>query len=387
LKIGFFIPLVGLGGVESSLAKLLRSLSGTDIEPVVLYGEAPSDWLDSIRGVAELVHLKRRSGIPLTGRIFGERAAISISLVGELAAYLRSGDLDVLVGYQSGAVALFARRRSGMDIPVVVRESIVPSIAFYYESKIWSFLKKRIKSFSFSRADAVVSVCEGASVDLIENFSVPENIVQVIYNPAIPEDIESLKSEHIDHQWFGSYSDIPIVVSVGRLTQQKDCPTTLRAVAEISKIQPVRLVMIGDGPLRDELEQLADQLGISENVWFAGHQNNPYKFMAQSDVFVLTSIYEGIANVLAEALASGVPVVATDCPTGPTEVLLGGRAGKLVPVGDATAVSAAIKQFLDDSSLNDLFSDGIAESLKRFQPEMAAKAYVDLMQRLISRTM
>jgi glycosyltransferase involved in cell wall biosynthesis len=89
----------------------------------------------------------------------------------------------------------------------------------------------------------------------------------------------------------------------------------------------------------------------------------------------------------AKSFLAGVPIVATDCPTGPTEVLLGGRAGKLVPVGDATAGSAAIKQFLDDSSLNDSFSEGIAESLKRFQPEMAAKAYVDLMQRLISRTM
>jgi glycosyltransferase involved in cell wall biosynthesis len=133
-----------------------------------------------------------------------------------------------------------------------------------------------------------------------------------------------------------------------------------------------------------ELQDLAVELGIDESVWFAGFQSNPYKFMAQSDVFVLTSIYEGIANVLAEALASGVPVVATDCPTGPTEVLLGGRAGLLVPVGDHAAIATAIQRHLDDPKLNESFSGGIAESIARFQPDAAATAYYDLMRKLLA---
>jgi glycosyltransferase involved in cell wall biosynthesis len=384
LKVGFFIPSVGRGGVESSLAKLLRSLNSPDLDLTVLYGTAPPDWLNSIKDVADLVQLDRKPFLPFTKRIFGERASISISLISALKNHLCESDLDVVIGYQSGAIALFARWRAGVDIPVAVRESIVPSIAFKYESSVWSFLKKRVKSFAFSRADAVIAVCKGAADDLIENFDVPENIVEVIYNPAIPENIESLKLEKIYHPWFDESETIPIVVSVGRLNLQKDCPTTLRAIAHLLKKREVRLVMVGDGPFIEELKDLAADLGIEKNVWFAGFQSNPYKFMAKSNVFVLTSIYEGIANVLSEALACGAPVVATDCPTGPTEVLLGGSAGKLVPVGDHAAVSEAIQEFLDDPSLNGTFSDGIAKSLSRFQPEMAAQTYDDLLRRLTS---
>jgi glycosyltransferase involved in cell wall biosynthesis len=384
LKVGFFIPSVGRGGVESSLAKLLRSLNNPELDLTVLYGTAPSDWLDSIKDLADLVQLERKPFLPFTKRILGERASISLSLISTLKNHLRESDLDVVIGYQSGAIALFAKWRSGVDIPVVVRESTVPSIAFKYEFSVWSFLKKRVKSFAFSRADAVIAVCRGAADDLIENFDVPESIVEVIYNPAIPENIEPLKLEKIDHLWFDESETIPIVISVGRLNLEKDCPTTLRAIAHLLKRQEIRLVMVGDGPLLEELKELAVDLGIEKNVWFTGFQNNPYKFMAQSNVFVLTSIYEGIANVLSEALACGAPVVATDCPTGPTEVLLGGSAGKLVQVGDHAAVSEAIQEFLDDPSLNATFSEGIAKSLSRFQPEMAERAYNDLLRRLTS---
>ena len=382
MKVGFFIPSVGRGGVESSLAKLLHALSDAGLELTVLYGEAPTDWLDSIRDSAKPVRLRQRPLLPFAARIFDARASISLSLVRDLAQYLKQGDIDVLVGYQSGAVALFAKWRAGVDTPVIVRESTVPSIAYKYESKTWSFFKKRVKSFAFSRADAVVSVSQGASDDLTDNFGVPESMIEVIYNPAIPEHVESLKFEKIEHSWFDESSTVPVVVSVGRLTREKDCPTTLRAVAELSKTREVRLVMVGDGPLLQDLQVLAAELGIEPSVWFAGHQRNPYRFMGQSSVFVLTSIYEGIANVLAEALASGAPVVATDCPTGPTEVLLGGRAGLLVPVGDQVAVANAIGRFLDNPSLQESFSSGIAESIKRFQPEMAAKAYVELIKKL-----
>ncbi len=384
MKIGFFIPSVGRGGVESSLAKLLHTLSGAGFDLTLLYGEAPADWLESIRGTAEIVQLQQKSYFPFAGRLLGSRASISISLIRDLTRFLKGSDIDVLVGYQSGAVALLARRRAGVDTPVVVRESIVPSIAFKYESKFWALLKRRIKAFTFSRAVAVIGVCEGASNDLIDNFGVPASIVNVIYNPAIPPDLEALKAEKIEHAWFDDSEKVPVISSVGRLSSQKDIPTTFRAISELLKTRDVRLVVVGEGPLGEELQALAAELGIEKSVWFAGFQSNPYKFMAQSDVFVLTSVYEGIANVLAEALACGVPAVATDCPTGPTEVLLGGRAGLLEPVGDHVAIGAAIQRHLDDPSLNDSFSNGAAESIARFQPDAAASSYLKLMSKLIT---
>jgi len=382
LRIGFFIPLVGRGGVESSLSKLIRALSGTDHDLTILYGEAPDDWLDAIGDSAELVQLQKKLPLPFVDKLVDTRAASSLALTRDLIRYLKQDELDVLVGYQSGAVAIYARWRACVGIPVVVRESIIPSIAFKHESSRWTYFKKRVKSFAFSRADAVVTVCKGALDDLVENFGITASRVRVVFNPAVPDDIQSLVAEVIDHPWFDGSSEVPVVCSVGRLSDQKDIPTTFRAIAEILKEREIRLVMVGEGPLLGELQSLTVELGIEQSVWFAGHQTNPYRFMAQSNVFVLSSIYEGIANVLAEALASGVPVVATDCPTGPTEVLLGGRAGRLVPVGDHVAVADAVRAFLDDHSLNESYRAAIAESLERFQPEVAAKAYVELIRDL-----
>jgi hypothetical protein len=132
-----------------------------------------------------------------------------------------------------------------------------------------------------------------------------------------------------------------------RLAPQKGFATLIRAFAEVRRRRPARLVILGDGPLRPELEALAGELGVGGDVALPGFVANPYAYMARASVFALSSAWEGFGNVLVEALACGTPVVAADCPSGPGEILDGGRFGRLVPVGDPEALARAILGTLD----------------------------------------
>jgi glycosyltransferase involved in cell wall biosynthesis len=141
---------------------------------------------------------------------------------------------------------------------------------------------------------------------------------------------------------------IPVILAVGRLHRQKDFPTLIGAFARLRAERPARLVILGEGKLRPALEKVARRLGVGGDVDLPGYRDNPFAWMARAAVFALSSTFEGTANVLIEAMACGCPVVSTDCPHGPREVLDNGRYGPLVPVGDSAALAHAIAAVLDN---------------------------------------
>jgi len=145
----------------------------------------------------------------------------------------------------------------------------------------------------------------------------------------------------LNHPWFAP-GEPPVILSVGRLTKQKDYPTLIRAFALVHRERPARLMILGEGEERPKLEALIQELSLDDDVSLPGFVDNPYAYMARSAVFVLSSAWEGLPTVLIEAMAVGTPVVATDCPSGPAEILEGGKWGKLVPVGDVEALAEAI---------------------------------------------
>jgi glycosyltransferase involved in cell wall biosynthesis len=151
--------------------------------------------------------------------------------------------------------------------------------------------------------------------------------------------------EEVGHPWF--HSDVEILLGVGRLTPVKDFPTLLRAVTHLREDRDVRLILLGEGEERDRLQNLCRKLGIADYVDLRGFVGNPIKYMARSDVFVLSSVREGFGNVVVEALASGAPVVSTCGDEGPGEILKNGRYGRLVPSGDDKALSEAILKTLN----------------------------------------
>jgi glycosyltransferase involved in cell wall biosynthesis len=170
----------------------------------------------------------------------------------------------------------------------------------------------------------------------------------------------------------------PVVLAAGRLERQKDFPTLLRAFALLRAERPVRLVVLGEGAWRERLAALAATLGVAADVDLPGFQPNPYPFLARTRVFALSSRWEGSPNVLTEAMALGTPVVATDCPSGPREILADGRYGPLVPMGDAPALAAALARALDEP----LPSAVLKGAVRDYSAIESARRYLALLDRI-----
>ena len=172
------------------------------------------------------------------------------------------------------------------------------------------------------------------------------------------------------HPWLDG-SDIPVVIAAGKLKPQKDFETLLRAFALVQAKRNARLIILGRGPKKQALRELATELGISDCFQLPGHVRNPYAYFSRAAVFVLSSAWEGLPNVLIEAMACGCSVVSTDCPSGPFEILEEGAVGRLVPVGDATAMAKAIIESLDNPTRKDV----LLARARAFSYEEAISAY------------
>lgn len=198
----------------------------------------------------------------------------------------------------------------------------------------------------FHLADGVVAVSEGVAADIARLTDTPESRITTIFNPVYRPQMLQLAEAAVPHPWL-QQRDLPVVLAAGKMKPQKDFPTLLRAFARLRRERPARLIILGDGDGKGGLEALAEALGIRADVDFPGYVENPYAWFSRASVFVLSSAWEGLPNVLIEAMACGCPVVSTDCPSGPAEILDGGRHGRLVPVGDEAAMAAAIRETLD----------------------------------------
>jgi len=225
-----------------------------------------------------------------------------------------------------------------------------------------------------TNVNKIICVSKGVAEDLVSNFSIRKNKVQVMYNPAYTNNIHKLAQEDICHKWFDD--QYKTVVSLGRLSTQKDFKTLILSFKTVhSRIDNARLVIFGEGVLRNELQSFIDELGLAEEVELFGFEINPYKYLAKADLFVLSSIYEGFGNVIVEALALDIPVVSTDCPSGPSEILENGKWGKLVVVGDDCALAHAIVDSIEKPQINDSLCRA-----KEFSVENVAEGYLRMMK-------
>lgn len=222
---------------------------------------------------------------------------------------------------------------------VILREVGSPSIALcrdpYRQNRIAYRLLRRLYRY----ADRIVALTDGARRDLMENFTVPGATIALMQTNAVipPEMVVRLA------RWDRESGREPdLIVSVGRLSPEKDQLTLLRALVLLPADRSWRLAIVGDGRERQTLEAFVRQQGLSERVTFIGEVADPFAWMMRARLAVCSSVYEGLGNAIIEALASGTPVVSTDCPYGPREILQGGRYGALTPVGDAAALAAAI---------------------------------------------
>lgn len=268
-----------------------------------------------------------------------------------LMQYLRQQAPDALLSAKTAPnlAALWARRLTGVATRIVVSEhtnfsqEVLQHMHKWHWQ--WRFMSTVIHNL-YPWADAMVAVSHGVADDLAMSAKLSRQAMTTIYNPVVTSSLHDLAQAPLAHPWFAPGSP-PVIVAAGRLAVQKDFPTLLRAVARVRAVRDVRLMILGEGKERAMLQSLVRALGMSAHVDLPGFVDNPFAYMARAAMFVLSSAFEGLANVLIEAMACGCPVVSTDCPSGPQEVLAGGRYGLLVPVGDDAALAQAIHATLD----------------------------------------
>jgi glycosyltransferase involved in cell wall biosynthesis len=194
-------------------------------------------------------------------------------------------------------------------------------------------------------ADCILVPSAGAADDLASYTGIERSAISVVRSPILSAELAQRAREPVDHPWL-QRRQVPVILAAGELGHRKDFATLVRAFTQVRRERPCRLVILGRGRKRANLLALAAELGIADDVDFPGFQANPYAFMARADLFVLSSRWEGMPVVLVEALALHTPVVSTDCPSGPRELLAGTDLGALVPVGAVDAMARAINAWL-----------------------------------------
>ena len=308
--------------------------------------------------------------------VAARRVPTGLDRLSALADALGRGRPDALVSGTPipNLLAVWARTLSGVGTRVLLTEHVAPS---QKGRRLLSPLVRR----TYARADAIAAVSRALGDDLSEFTGVPRPRIATLYNPVVHAGIASLARVPVAHPWCTPGSP-PIVLGAGRLTGQKDFPTLIRAFALLRRRRPARLVILGAAKndaktvqQRAELMAEAARLGVAGDVALPGFTENPFAWMSAAGVFALSSRFEGLGNVLIEAMACGCPVVSTDCRSGPAEILEGGRHGPLVPVGDPAALAAALERVLDAPPDREALRRRAAD----FSVERAIDAYLALL--------
>lgn len=283
--------------------------------------------------------------------------AHAISALPELVAYLEREKPAQLIAAKThtNLAAIWARALSGVSLRLVAgeRTNLTQEVAGPNGRKWrWRYVAPLLGK-AYRDADLLYAVSSGTADDLAERTGLARDRIETIYNPVVTDAQRDAALEPVTHPWLAPGAP-PVVLAVGRLEAQKDFSTLIRAFAGVRAAIESRLLILGEGSERSMLSDLVRREGLEADVELHGFVANPSAFMARAGVFVLSSAYEGLGNVLIEAMHAGCPVVSTDCPSGPSEILEGGRHGPLVPVGDATALAQAIVQELKEPRQSDL---------------------------------
>jgi glycosyltransferase involved in cell wall biosynthesis len=359
--IAFFLPTLHGGGAERVALNLAKGF--------VALGESPD--LVTVSGRGELA-----GQIPPGVRLVDFGGSRVILGLPALVAYLRRERPAAIISFMdhAGIVALWARRLSRASTRVICTVHNTMTKAAPNSSSLRSRLMPAFLRAFYPSADEIVAVSHGVAKDMSDVTGLPLRRIRVIYNPVITSDLIAGLAQPPGHPWVADGGP-PVVLGVGRLTRQKDFQNLIRAFAIVRQQRPARLLILGEGEERSSLEALVRELDLASVVELPGFVPGALGCMAHAAVFVLSSAWEGLPTVLIEALAAGTPVVSTDCPSGPREILRGGELGLLVPPGDARALADGILAALAGSARRVQLSE-----LQEFTQEVAAGAYLDLVR-------
>ncbi len=330
--IALFLPSLRGGGAERVMVNLANEFANRGLKVDMVLAQVEGPYLADLKPNVRIVDLNARrviTGLPA------------------LISYLRREKPMALLStmIHSNVIALLAKYFSGVSTNLVVREANIISTPDGTKRGLRGRVVLFLARYFYRKANAIVAVSHGVADDLHKCLDLEADDIDVIYNPVIRPALFELAKENLQHPWF-SESEPPVILSVGRLVEQKGFSTLIKAFYKVRKQVPARLIILGEGNLRPELESLVNELGLGDDVSLLGYAENPYAYMSRSAVYVLSSLWEGLPNTLIEAMAIGTPVVATNCKSGPKEILDDGKYGYLIPVNDDQVMSESILKII-----------------------------------------
>lgn len=359
-RVALFVPTLEGGGAERVIAVLANRFASHGVKVDLLLQRAKGPYLKTIRDGVSVIDLNAR------------RLAFCLW---PLYRYFRRARPSATLSTPSSAsiVAALAWMVAGRPGRLVVREATTPSVDDAFRPTLRSRVSAAMRRKLYHRVSRVVAPSAGIANDLSEHDGIGDSHIQIIPNPIEIDEIRRLAEAPLaDHSLNGS----KVVLAVGALTELKDFPTLIRAFARVASTRAASLVILGEGEERQNLGNLAKELGVADRVILPGFVENPFAYMKRASVVVLSSRYEGLPNALLQGLAVGLPLVSTDCPSGgPKEILEGGRWGRLVPVNDCEAMAAAITAALDGS----LEQPSLAFVKDRYDADVISRRYLSLL--------
>lgn len=326
----FLMDLRG-GGAERVMLNLAAGFADRGLNVDLVLVQAVGSYLSDIPSNIRLVNLQKK-------RLLASLPA--------LIRYLKEHKPNALLSAleDTNVVAIAAKHLAGVNTSVIVTVHNNLSAEVRYAKQLKRRIVPYLIRWIYPAANAVVGVSQGVVQDLLQ-FGSPAQKTHAIYNPIITSDVLTKLQEPLEHPWFKE-NQPPVILAVGRLDPQKDFLTLIQAFAKVRQSQRVRLMILGEGAERSQLQTCIHQLGLEQDVLMPGFVANPYAYMAHSAVLVLSSAWEGFGNVLVEAMAAGTPVVSTNCDSGPAEILANGKYGLLVSVGDVPGMATSIMKTL-----------------------------------------
>ncbi|MGE5392022.1 MAG: glycosyltransferase [Deltaproteobacteria bacterium] len=350
LKVMFVLPNLGSGGAERNTLNLMRNLDRSRFKPVL--------FLVKNEGVLS-------KEVPADVEVFkalesGQRMRWHLPRIVQKLCQA-AADADVIIGAVEFETIYFAAI-AGWLLKRPVMGWIRDDMALFRHNAVTYLVNRR----ALSSLKQIITVSCGVAASVSHLFPGLQGKIKTIYNFVDPEYIGQLANAAPELA-----KDIPIVIGAGRLEPRKNFQLLIRAHADLlARGISNKLIIIGEGPERANLEQMVRNLGVEATVDLPGFQSNPYSWIRQARVFVMCSNIEGFSGVIIEAMALGVPVVATDCPSGPAEILENGRYGFLIPLDDKAALVEAMTSLLGDASRVKYFSDLGLERVNDFRPEL-----------------
>ena len=355
-----FLPSLAGGGAERAMVEVANALAASHASVTLAVASIAGPYREEIAPEVRLVDLAAGGTIaallPLVRLLRRERPVALLSA-------MRHANIVAIL-----ATAL-ARRGAGLQTRVVISERSTISAMRRIERNHLSLFLDWLARMIYPHSDALIAVSEGVADDLRQELGASAPPIHVVYNPTVTPELVQLAAAPVPHPWLDAAGP-PVIVAVGRLVAAKGYDVLLRAFAQVRRGRRCRLIILGEGPDRNALEQQARHLQVDRDVLIPGFVVNPFAWLSRAALYVLSSRVEGLPNALVQAMACGTPVVSTDCPSGPREILESGQWGQLVPVDNPAALADAIDAGLERRG--DRVPD---EALARFLPAEAGNAY------------